>query len=390
MKKKLVVLSGAGVSAESGIKTFRDAGGLWEGHNVMEVASPEGWRKNPALVLDFYNKRRQQLFEVVPNKAHTIIAELENHFDVTVITQNVDDLHERGGSTNVVHLHGELLKARCTVSETEILDWQDNILQGTLHPVTQKQLRPHIVWFGEAVPAIEKAMKIVEQADYIIVIGTSMQVYPAAGLVDYTKPDTPIYYIDLKPAQIPHLPNPLEVFPLTASEGVEVVKRKLMSFTAFYPLIKNNLKDKLELDKDYLFGYTYFDGFTHRLLNIDLFVNLLYEYEIKMSFRNEDNKEKTHISSGNFPEHLKSMLDNILNNQSFQTKEEYNGDFCATDLSLENYYFNINGRKASSFIYGLVTNEKEYFISKDEQTLFEFHTSIKDWTKKNLERLTNT
>lgn len=227
MKKKLVILSGAGVSAESGIKTFRDADGLWEGHDVMEVATPEGFRKNPALVLDFYNQRRKQLLEVQPNKAHKIITELESHFDVTVITQNVDDLHERGGSTNVVHLHGELLKARCTVSETAILDWQDDILQGTLHPVTQKQLRPHIVWFGEAVPAIEKAMKIVEQADYMIVIGTSMQVYPAAGLVDYTKPDTPIYYIDLKPAQIPHLPNPLGVFPLSASEGMEILKSKL-------------------------------------------------------------------------------------------------------------------------------------------------------------------
>ena len=225
--KHIVVLSGAGVSAESGLKTFRDANGLWEGHDVMEVATPEGFRKNPTLVLDFYNQRRKQLLEVQPNKAHKIIAELESHFDVTVITQNVDDLHERGGSTKVVHLHGELLKARCTVSETEILDWQDDILQGTLHPVTQKQLRPHIVWFGEAVPAIEKAMKIVELADYIIVIGTSMQVYPAAGLVDYTKPETPIYYIDPKPAQIPHLPNPLELFPLKASEGMEILRENL-------------------------------------------------------------------------------------------------------------------------------------------------------------------
>ena len=227
MKKKLVVLSGAGVSAESGINTFRDAGGLWEGHDIMEVASPEGFSKNPALVLDFYNKRRQQLREVHPNKAHIIIAELENTFDVTVITQNVDDLHERAGSTNVLHLHGELLKARCTISETTVIDWTEDIAEGTLHPVTQKQLRPHIVWFGEAVPAIMPAMEIVQQADYIIVIGTSLQVYPAAGLIDYAKPKVPIYYIDPKPAQIPHLPNPLEVFPLKASEGMKILARKL-------------------------------------------------------------------------------------------------------------------------------------------------------------------
>ena len=227
MKKKLVVLSGAGVSAESGINTFRDAGGLWEGHDVMEVASPEGFRKNPALVLDFYNKRRQQLKEVHPNKAHSIIAELEKTFDVTVITQNVDDLHERAGSTNVLHLHGELLKARCTISETAIIDWTEDIAESTLHPITQKQLRPHIVWFGEAVPAIMPAMQIVQQADYIIVIGTSLQVYPAAGLIDYAKHNVPIYYIDPKPAQIPHLLNPLEVFPLKASEGMEILAEKL-------------------------------------------------------------------------------------------------------------------------------------------------------------------
>lgn len=227
MKKKLVVLSGAGVSAESGINTFRDAGGLWEGYDIMEVASPEGFSKNPALVLDFYNKRRQQLKEVQPNKAHTIIAELENTFNVTVITQNVDDLHERAGSTNVLHLHGELLKARCTTSETAIIDWIDDIAEGTLHPITQKQLRPHIVWFGEAVPAIMPAMEIVQQADYIIVIGTSLQVYPAAGLIDYAKPNAYIYYIDPKPAHIPNLRNPLDVFPLKASEGMEIVKGKL-------------------------------------------------------------------------------------------------------------------------------------------------------------------
>ncbi|MBY8961866.1 NAD-dependent deacylase [Flavobacterium sp. D11R37] len=230
MNKKLVVLSGAGVSAESGVATFRDAGGLWEGHDIMEVASPEGFRKNPALVLDFYNKRRRQLFEVEPNKAHKIIAGLESDFDVTVITQNVDDLHERGGSTNVLHLHGELLKARCTTNESAVIDWKEDIMQGMMHPETGKQLRPHIVWFGEAVPAIMPAMDIVAMADIVIVIGTSLQVYPAAGLIDYAKPETPVFYIDPKPAHIPNLRNPLEVLPMTGSEGMEVVKEKLKSY----------------------------------------------------------------------------------------------------------------------------------------------------------------
>ena len=226
MKKKLVVLSGAGVSAESGIKTFRDAGGLWEGHNVMEVASPEGWRKNPALVLDFYNKRRQQLFEVVPNKAHTIIAELENHFDVTVITQNVDDLHERAGSTNVLHLHGELLKARSVNNEFDIVECTGDINEGDLH-TDGHQLRPHIVWFGEAVPAIPEAINIVEKADCLIIIGTSLQVYPAAGLIDYAKQTTPIYYIDPNPGSIPSMHNYIENIQLTGSEGMELVKKTL-------------------------------------------------------------------------------------------------------------------------------------------------------------------
>jgi NAD-dependent deacetylase len=226
MKKKLVVLSGAGISAESGISTFRDAGGLWEGHDVMEVASPEGWLKNPALVLDFYNKRRKQLFEVQPNKAHFITAELEADFDVTVITQNVDDLHERAGSTNVLHLHGELLKARSIHNEDDIIEITGDINLGDLH-TDGHQLRPHIVWFGEAVPAITDAMAIVEQADFVIVVGTSLQVYPAAGLIDYAPHTTPIFYIDPKPATIPNLRNPLEVFPVLASEGMELVAGKL-------------------------------------------------------------------------------------------------------------------------------------------------------------------
>lgn len=225
--KNIVVLSGAGVSAESGVATFRDSGGLWEGHDVMAVASPEGFAKNPKLVLDFYNARRRQLFEVQPNKAHKIIAELEAGFNVNVITQNVDDLHERAGSTSVLHLHGELLKARSVNNPDESIDWKDDINPGDLH-TDGYQLRPHIVWFGEAVPAIEQAIPFIEQADYIIVIGTSLQVYPAAGLIDFAHKSTPVFYIDPNPAHTPNLRNPPEVFPLMASEGMEIVKSRLL------------------------------------------------------------------------------------------------------------------------------------------------------------------
>ena len=228
MKKKLVVLTGAGISAESGIKTFRDSDGLWEGHNVMDVATPEGWHKNPALVLDFYNQRRKQLKEVKPNLGHQILAKLENDFDVCIITQNVDDLHERAGSTNIIHLHGELLKVRSTKNENYILDWQEDL---NFSDVDQygNQLRPHIVWFGEQVPALEDAITITEQADYFAVIGTSLQVYPAASLINFTPKNTPIYYIDPKPIKIPNLRNPLEVIPSMASEGVRILKEKLQA-----------------------------------------------------------------------------------------------------------------------------------------------------------------
>lgn len=229
MKKKLVVLTGAGISAESGIKTFRDSDGLWEGHDVMEVASPEGWRKNPELVMDFYNKRRQQLKEVKPNNAHKILAELESYFDVNIITQNVDDLHERGGSKNVLHLHGELLKVRSTKDESYILDWTEDLNFGDFDE-KGNQLRPHIVWFGESVPALEEAVRITNDADFFAVVGTSLQVYPAAGLVDFAKPGTPLFYVDLKPAKIPNLRNPLEIIPKTASEGMEIVRERLLSF----------------------------------------------------------------------------------------------------------------------------------------------------------------
>ncbi|MNE41040.1 NAD-dependent protein deacylase [compost metagenome] len=192
----------------------------------MEVASPEGWRKNNELVLDFYNKRRQQLKEVRPNRAHEILAELEANFDVHIITQNVDDLHERAGSKNVLHLHGELLKARSTRNDKYILNWTEDINVGDFDD-NGNQLRPHIVWFGEAVPALEQAIPLVIQADFVIIIGTSMQVYPAAGLIDFAKLEAKLFYIDLKPARISNLKNPLEIIPETASEGMRILKEKL-------------------------------------------------------------------------------------------------------------------------------------------------------------------
>lgn len=228
--KKIVVLTGAGISAESGIKTFRDADGLWEGHDIMEVASPEGWKKNPKLVLDFYNKRRAQLLTVQPNAAHKILAELEQHFSLQIITQNVDDLHERAGSTKILHLHGELLKVRSVADETYVLDWKTNLHIGSSDP-QGRQLRPHIVWFGEAVPLLDKAIEIVTTADVLIIIGTSLQVYPAAGLMHYIQPEVPVYYIDPKPATIYDLVNPLKVIPLTAVEGMKVVKEELLHLT---------------------------------------------------------------------------------------------------------------------------------------------------------------
>lgn len=226
MKKKLVVLTGAGISAESGIKTFRDSDGLWEGHDVMEVATPEGWRKNQELVLDFYNKRRQQLKEVQPNLGHQILAKLEKDFDVHIITQNVDDLHERAGSTKVLHLHGELLKVRSIQNRNHILDWTDDLYTGDVDE-NGHQLRPHIVWFGEEVPALEKAIQITETADYFAVIGTSLQVYPAAGLISYTYSTVPVFYIDPKPISIPNIQNKVEVIAKRASEGVAELRELL-------------------------------------------------------------------------------------------------------------------------------------------------------------------
>lgn len=226
MKKKLVVLTGAGVSAESGIQTFRDADGLWEGHNVMDVATPEGWEKNPELVLDFYNQRRQQLREVQPNLGHRILAELEDDFEVHIITQNVDNLHEKAGSTKVLHLHGELLKVRSTVNKNYILDWETD-LKATDVDDKGNPMRPHIVWFGEEVPALEKAVEIVQIADILIIIGTSLQVYPAAGLMNFANPEIPVYYIDPKPAEIYDLQNDIKIIAKTGSEGLKIVRKEL-------------------------------------------------------------------------------------------------------------------------------------------------------------------
>jgi len=196
---KIAVLTGAGVSAESGLKTFRDSNGLWEGHDVMEVASPQGFYNNPALVLDFYNQRRKQLLEVAPNPAHYALAELEKDHEVTIITQNVDDLHERAGSSNVIHLHGELLKARSTFDDDLILDWQKDLNIGDFCEHNH-QLRPHIVWFGEEVPLMDVAMEVVASAEVLIIVGTSMQVYPAAGLIEYASYSTSVYFVDPNPS----------------------------------------------------------------------------------------------------------------------------------------------------------------------------------------------
>lgn len=205
----IVVLSGAGVSAESGINTFRDSNGLWENHDIMEVASPQGFANNPKLVLDFYNKRRKQLLEVKPNAAHKALVELEANHDVTIITQNVDDLHERAGSTNVVHLHGELLKVRSSGNENTVLEWKKDLNLGDCCEENH-QLRPHVVWFGEMVPMMDEAMRYVNQAEILIIVGTSMQVYPAASLLQFAPENTPIYFVD---------PNPS----ISSSERISVV-----------------------------------------------------------------------------------------------------------------------------------------------------------------------
>ena len=228
-KPKAVILTGAGISAESGIKTFRDADGLWEGHDVMEVASPQGWKKNRELVLDFYNQRRRQLKEVEPNAGHRALKALEEKFEVVIVTQNVDNLHERAGSSNIIHLHGELTKSRSCIDDTKIYDCPDDINIGDRCP-QGAQMRPHIVWFGEAVPMLERAAFEVSEADVIVIIGTSMQVYPAAGLTSFARPGVPIYYIDPRPTINHELQSArnLEVIAENASTGVPKLAERLL------------------------------------------------------------------------------------------------------------------------------------------------------------------
>ena len=225
--KRLVVLTGAGVSAESGIKTFRDADGLWENYPVMEVASHTGFVRNPALVHKFYNERRRQLITCKPNAAHYGLAELENNYDVDIITQNVDNLHERAGSKNVLHLHGELMKVRALDDETKVYELHPGEANFETSPDTiidGHHVRPHIVFFQEAVPNIEPAVQLVQEADIFVVIGTSLAVYPAAGLLNYVRPGTPVYYIDPHPAAVP---AGVTVIPLPATAGVDRLSRLL-------------------------------------------------------------------------------------------------------------------------------------------------------------------
>ena len=227
MKKKIAVLTGAGISAESGIKTFRDSNGLWEEHKVEDVASPEGWARDKKLVLDFYNQRRKQLLQCTPNRAHIALAELETKYDVTIVTQNVDDLHERGGSKNIIHLHGELLKMRSSFDENLEYDCTGDILIGDKCE-DGSQLRPAIVWFGEAVPKIEEATKVVQQADILIVIGTSLVVYPAAGLINYSKYEIPKWLIDPNDMPLPRIPN-LKFINEKATVGVDYLVNLLLA-----------------------------------------------------------------------------------------------------------------------------------------------------------------
>jgi NAD-dependent deacetylase len=227
MKKHIVVLTGAGISAESGLQTFRDSDGLWMGYDVYEVASPRGWNKNPELVLDFYNMRRKDVAAAAPNKAHIGLAALEKDFDVTIITQNIDDLHERAGSSKVLHLHGEIFKMRSIANEKAIYEIRGDINLGD-KATDGAQLRPHIVWFDEPVPLIENAAEIVATADIFILVGSSLQVYPAAGLLGYLPPDIPKYIVDKKIPYINTRPN-LYFIEKPATEGVETVTKLLIA-----------------------------------------------------------------------------------------------------------------------------------------------------------------
>jgi len=227
MKKNIVVLTGAGISAESGLQTFRDSNGLWNGYDVYEVASPRGWAKNPKLVLDFYNDRRRDVKNASPNDAHIGLAELENDFNVTIVTQNIDDLHERAGSTNIIHLHGEIFKMRSEINERLVYPILEDINLGDFAE-DGSQLRPFIVWFEEPVPMIEKAIQVLYDVDYFIIVGTSLQVYPAASLLLYAPPYLPKFVIDQKIPSIGNLSN-LTLIEKPASEGVKILKKLLQN-----------------------------------------------------------------------------------------------------------------------------------------------------------------
>jgi NAD-dependent deacetylase len=227
--KKIVVLTGAGISAESGIKTFRDADGLWENHRIEDVATPEAWARNPELVQQFYNQRRAQLLTVQPNEGHRALVDLERAYDVHIVTQNVDDLHERAGSAQVLHLHGELRKVRSTRHENLVYQWDKDLKMGDFC-ARGAQLRPHIVWFGEAVPMLEPATRLAMQADIFLIVGTSLQVYPAASLMMYANSNIPFYYIDPRPQvnfELSRMPN-LHIIAEPASTGLRRVADELL------------------------------------------------------------------------------------------------------------------------------------------------------------------
>ena len=226
--KKIVVLTGSGISAESGLSTFRDSGGLWEGHDVMEVASPEGWKRNKEMVLDFYNQRRRQLKEVEPNDAHIALKDLEVKYDVTIVTQNVDNLHERAGSKNIIHLHGELNKARSTLDENLIYDLNGEDITKESKCEKGSQLRPHIVWFGEMVPMMDEAIRHSLSADIFIVIGTSLVVYPAASLLGFVKEKIPVYLIDPNEPEIYYYNENLKFIKEKASKGTRDLVNELL------------------------------------------------------------------------------------------------------------------------------------------------------------------
>lgn len=226
-KKTLVVFSGAGMSAESGIKTFRDTNGLWEEYKIEDVATPQAFAKNPALVLEFYNQRRKQVIAAKPNKGHLILAELEDYFDVKIVTQNIDDLHERAGSSNVLHLHGEIMKSRSSLNPNKIFDIKGSEIKLGEKAPDGSQLRPHIVWFGEEVPQMQNAINIAQQAEILLIIGTSLNVYPAASLIQFVDFDCKVFLIDPHANEM-KLPSNIRIINQTAVNGLETVRKELL------------------------------------------------------------------------------------------------------------------------------------------------------------------